>query len=211
MRKISIYLAAATLLLTMTACGDKTDAGDVSDTSGTSEIKQESTENTGSAENTGEAPSFEEGGWSEEMTQIKNAVVDALGENYWPDMQLDPDMLDTNYGISADMYEDYLAEIPMISGNVDTLLIIKAKSDTVDEVEDILHDYHDTQVNDALQYPMNIGKVQAARVERIDNYVCYVQLGAGAIDLEDTNTVVEQCREQNELVIEIIRQSLQDK
>ena len=36
-------------------------------------------------------------------------------------------MLNETYGVSARLYDAYLGEAPMISANVDTLLIIHAK------------------------------------------------------------------------------------
>ncbi|MCM1044755.1 MAG: DUF4358 domain-containing protein [Candidatus Gastranaerophilales bacterium] len=148
---------------------------------------------------------------SADLEQIRDAVAVVLEEDYWPDTQVTPDLLEGIYGISSELYENYLAEVCMISANVDTLLIIEAKSDKVEEVEKILHSYHDSQVNEVRQYPMNIGKVQASRVESIGNYVCFVQLGADAVDEEDTDTAIELCRDQNELVIEIIRQKIQSE
>ena len=75
------------------------------------------------------------------MEDLKAAVVDVLGENYWPDMPADAEMLSQIYGVTSDMYEEYLAESPMISANVDTLIIIKAKEGKVSAVEEALGAY----------------------------------------------------------------------
>lgn len=150
-------------------------------------------------------------GWTEEMASIRAAVTEELGEDYWPDTQIFPDYLEMSFGLTQDMYEDYMGEMPMISVNVDTLLVVKAKPDQVDAVESALNAYRDGEVNQQMQYPMNVGKVQASQVERIGNYVCYVQLGAdtdAAMEQGD-EAVIEQCREVNGRVIEIIRQQVQ--
>lgn len=147
-------------------------------------------------------------GWTEEMQAVRTAVTDAVGENYWPDFAITPDVLEMSFGITPDMYDDYLAESPMISTNVDTLVIIKAKEDRVEDVEEALNAYRDAKVNDTMQYPMNIGKIQASRIEKIGNYICFVQLGADTMNLED-EAAVEHCRQANELVIEILQQQLQ--
>lgn len=49
------------------------------------------------------------GGYSEDITmaEIKEAVVDMLGDNYWPDSKIDAVSLEQIYGISSDMYEDF--------------------------------------------------------------------------------------------------------
>lgn len=214
MKKIIALLILGMLSFSLAACGNGAgpSTGQASgEGQGSAGGSQESVGDTQESESISGQENFGEDGWSEELEQIKEAVTVVLEEDYWPNMQVTPDLLESIYGISPDLYEDYLAEVCMISTNVDTLLIIRAKSDKVEEVEDILHSYHDSQVNDALQYPMNLGKVQASRVESIDNYVCFVQLGAEAVEEEDTNTVIELCRDQNELVIEIIRQKLQSE
>jgi len=149
--------------------------------------------------------------WSEEMAGIKAAVQDALGDEYWPDMALDSEMLQAIFNISPEMYEDYMAEMPMISNNVDTLVIVKAKEDQADAVEAALTAYRDVLVNDSLQYPMNVGKVQASSVERIGNYVLFVQLGGDTMGVLDDgdDAVVTKCQEANALVISTIRQKIE--
>lgn len=157
----------------------------------------------------GNSHNYEEG-WTEELEGVKAAILNAVGDNYFPNMALMPDMLEEQFGITADMYDDYLAEMPMISTNVDTLLIIRAKDDKVKEVEDALDAYRDARINDSMQYPMNVGVVQASRIERIGNYVCFVQLGGDVMEAMESGdeAVILQCQELNELVIEIISQKV---
>lgn len=140
------------------------------------------------------------------MEDLKAAVVDVLGENYWPDMPADAEMLSQIYGVTSDMYEEYLAESPMISANVDTLIIIKAKEGKVSAVEEALGAYRDRMVNDTMQYPMNISKIQSSRIETFGNYVCFVQLGAEVPDNEEE--AILHCQEENEKAIDAIRNAL---
>lgn len=143
------------------------------------------------------------------MTAIRTAITEVLGDNYWPSMILEPELLEGNFGLTSDLYDDYLAEMPMISTNVDTLLIIRAKDGKVEDVEAALNQYRENLVNDTMQYPQNLSKIQASRIETIGNYVCFVQLGGNAIEAEDEETAIAQCLEQNELVVEVIRQNVQ--
>ncbi|MDE6128498.1 MAG: hypothetical protein K2G16_04820, partial [Lachnospiraceae bacterium] len=46
------------------------------------------------------------------MEELKAAVVDVLGENYWPDMAVEEEMFSQIYGVTSDMYEEYFAESP---------------------------------------------------------------------------------------------------
>lgn len=217
MKKLLVLLTIGMLAVGMTACGKKDDGQSQSGESMAqgSEQSGEQTQGSipGTEENaTGEADNVNTdvtGSWSEEMQLVKQAIVDTLGENYWPDTSVTPEMLEGTYGITADMYEDYMAESPMISANVDTLILIKAKEGTVEAVEEALTAYRENLVNDTMQYPMNIGKIQASRIERIGNYVCFVQLG-GNIDMDASDEeVITQCQEQNELAIAVIEQNVQ--
>ena len=90
-------------------------------------------------------------------------------------------------------------------------LIIHAKDGKVEDVENALNAYRDSLVNDTMQYPMNLGKIQASRVERIGDYVCFVQLGADTSSVEEQGdeAVITYCQEQNELALEAIRQTLE--
>lgn len=216
MKKLLVLLTLGTLAVGMTACGKK-DENETPSTEQTVETQtQEQTPATETMQETTEEapPATEEAtdgmdaatGWSEEMTAIRQAVVDTMGENYWPDMQIPAEVLEANYGITADMYDDYMGEMPMMGTHVDTLLIIKAKDDKVEAVEEALNAYRDALVADTFQYPMNLGKIQASRIQRYGNFVCFVQLGAD--NLADENMTEEEsitkCQEQNELALEII-------
>lgn len=144
------------------------------------------------------------------LQNLRDAVVKVLGENYWPNMTVDTEELSEVYGIKEDMYEDYLAEVPVISTNVDTLIIVKAKEGQVNAVEDALNAYRDSMVNDTSEYPLNAGKLQASRIETFENYVCYVQLGADVADAmeQGEDAVIDQCQEENEKALEAIRVEL---
>ncbi len=159
----------------------------------------------------GDAPEGAAEGWSQEMEDLKAAAVEAAEEGgYWPDMALEPDMLEMSFGISADMYEDYMAEMPMMSAHVDTLLIIRAKDDKVEAVREALEAYREAKVSDTMQYPMNLGKIQASRVETIGSYVMFVQLGGDTTQAEEEGeeAVVALCQERNDKVIEAVRAKL---
>lgn len=228
MKKATAFVCMMALCVSMSACG-KSNKDNTQESSQVAESTiQESTqvfqESTEAAQDSDEAEAATEGisateeivedgaaeSWSEEMENIKKAVTDAFGENYWPNTAIPAEMLEGTFGITPDMYDDYMAEMPMIGTNVDTLIVIHAKEDQVQAVEDALNAYRDNLVNDTMQYPMNVGKIQASRIERIDNYVCFIQLGADVMDLleQGDEKVIEYCLEQNELAIEVIRSAV---
>ena len=225
MKKLLVILSMGLLMVTATGCGSKEEnpgsQGSVESSSGSSTSEESSASQESSEES---LPSGDESysgtvangydyanGWTEEMEAIRKAVTDELGDDYWPNTQIFPDFLEMSFGLTQDMYEDYMGEMPMISVNVETIVVVKAKPDQVDAVESALNAYRDGEINQQMQYPMNVGKVQASQVEKIGNYVCFVQLGAdtdAAMEQGD-EAVIEQCREVNGRVIEIIRQQVQ--
>ena len=224
MKKLVAYLCVGVMMFSLTACGGGDDKENAQSTEQTQTVENQpaaTEESPAQTEATEETSATEEGangnymdvsnGWSEEMNAIKTAVADALGESYWPNTAIVPEMLEGIYGITPDMYSDYMAEMPMISTNVDTLLIIKANDDKVEAVAEALNTYRDNLIADTMQYPMNVGKIQASRIETFGNYVCFVQLGADAVidDQTSEEQSIIKCQEQNELAIEIIGQTVQ--
>ncbi len=219
MKKAVTFVCMMALCMGLVACGKNNQNAESSTQQ--SQTTQESTETQGTeategteatqetegtaTEGTEEvAPEIGVNGWSQEMEALKTVVVDKLGENYWPNMPVTPDIMEGLFGITADMYEDYLAEMPMISTNVDTLVIIKPKADKAQAVEDALTAYREAKVNDTMQYPMNVGKIQASTIEKIGDYICFIQLGADTMELSEKgdDAVIKHCQEQNKIAIE---------
>lgn len=146
----------------------------------------------------------------EGISAIKVGVVNALGENYWPNTVMPVEFLE-GYGLTSDMYDEFMGEMPMISTNVDTFIVIKAKEGQVEAVEGVLNAYRDNLVNDTMQYPMNVGKIQASQVVTAGNYVCFVQFGADVMTAMESGeeAVIKQCQEHNELAIQAIRDAVE--
>lgn len=220
MKKIMLALCAGLLIFSMAACGGKGDQNDGQNPSGDASGPTQSGDGSSPAPSgsgsgddagTGTGDYDYSQGWTEEMTAVKEAVVEALGENYWPTMALMPDMLEGAVGIKSDLYDDYFAEMPMISAHVDTLLIIKAKDGKVDEVEKALNDYRDAKIADTMQYPMNVPKIQGSRVAKFGNYVCFVMLGADITEELDKGdeAAILYCQGENDRVIEILKEKLE--
>ena len=199
-------LAVSVVLLT--ACGKKNNGN-------TGENTESTTPQTSSqaGNNTGNTPAEStEPAQESRLMYLRDAVAEALGEDYWPDSVMEPEYVQDLYGLKPDMYEDIFVETPMIGTNVDTLIIVHAKKDRVEDVEKALNTYRESEINNTMQYPMNIGKVQASRIETIDNYVLFIQLGGSSVDAEEEGEekVMELSREQNEKALEAIRQALEE-
>lgn len=140
---------------------------------------------------------------------LAGAVADELGEDYWADAELAPEYLDDWYGISGDMYEEYYGQIPMVSENVDALIIVKAETERLEDVQNAFDTYREAMIQDDLQTPSNIAKIQASMIQTYGNYVCFVQLG-GSMDGEEGSgeKAVEACRKMNERALAVIETEL---
>ncbi len=93
----------------------------------------------------------------------------------------------------------------MISAHVDTFIAIKAKEGKGEEVEKALTSYRDYLINDSLQYPMNVPKVNASSVLREGDYVFFVMLGQIKDDMAEEEDMLKQAQESNQLAIDAIK------
>ena len=140
---------------------------------------------------------------------LVEAVASELGDEYWPDTELSPELLDDWYGISTEMYDEFYGQTPMISANVDALIIVKAAKERQEDVEKALNTYKESMVQDTFQYPMNVPKIQAAQIRTYGNYVCFVQLGGSMENIEDNNeAAIEACQKVNERALAVIEGEL---
>lgn len=148
-----------------------------------------------------------------DMADIRQAVVDALGDNYFPNAPADTEYFEMKFGLTSDMYEDFFAEGPMISTNVDEIAVVRAKEGKTADVEAALNTYLTNKKNDTCQYPMNLGKIQAGEVRSIGNYVCLVLLGGSVDDVieQGDEAVIKHCQEQNQLAFEAIEATVVQK
>jgi hypothetical protein len=144
---------------------------------------------------------------------LRQAVIDSLGENYWANMEVPADILEMLFGVKAEMCEEYIAYMPMMMTNVDTLVIVKAAEGQLEAVQTALTVYRDSKVNDTMQYPMNVGKTQASKLATYGNYVVFVQLGADTMELMDQGdeAVAAHCAKVNEDVLALIEGMLKNE
>lgn len=140
------------------------------------------------------------------MSELRDSVVEILGENYWPNTLLSSEEFAERTGISENMYDSFLAEYQHTEAGNDMMILIKAKEDEVGAVEKSLNEYRELLLRIYEQQPQNKAKVYASRIETINNYVCYVQLGADIAFLEGKgeSDMVLHCQQENERALDII-------
>lgn len=207
MKKI-VWLYIGMLMLGLSACG-KGNEGQGQKAAVESGTGAEGTDMTSGIETTVGTGSV--GGESNNISALKSMIIDTIGEqNYYPDMAVEAEQLEEIFGITSEMYRDFLGEVCQDGTNVDTLLIIEAKDDKVEAVQEAMFAYRDAKEKATLEDSRNIGKVRASRIETNGNYVSFVQLGGDvtAALTSGEDAVIEQCLQINELVLEVIAQNV---
>lgn len=189
MRKIKVMLlvlAAAASMNLLTACK----SGSVNAPSGT------------------EAEGGSQAQWKTdvELSDVLDAVKQAYGEDYIPSMDYDAQAMKDLFGIGEGQYEEFFAQGPMISIHVDTLIGVRAKEGQADAVEQALLDYRKSLVEDSVQYPMNMVKVNASEVVRFGDYVFFVMLGSPDMEAEEKGeeAALESAKENNQIGVDAI-------
>jgi len=144
------------------------------------------------------------------MDELRDGVVNMLDGNYWPDALLSEEELAERTGISSNMYENYLAEYQHTEAGIDMMILIEAKEDEIETVERYLNEYREVLLNIYENQPQNRAKVYASRIEIIDNYACYVQLGADISQLEPAgeDAMVAYCQQENERALHALEKRI---
>lgn len=112
-----------------------------------------------------------------ELKDVHAAIKKEFGEDYIPNMELGLVEIENLIGLTEEEIEEFIGEMPMISINVDTFIAIKAKSKKVDEVESALKEYRRVLVEESMQYPMNLAKVNSSKVVRHGEYLFFIMIG----------------------------------
>lgn len=143
------------------------------------------------------------------IKKVHDAIKAAYSEkDFAVNVALTKDEIKDMYGIPSSWYTAASAEVPMISVNVDTLVIVKAKnSSTKKKIKKKLTEYRQSLINDTMQYPMNVLKIQASRVYEKGDYVFFIMLGFIDQDLQQTGTeseILDAFRAKNNKAVKAI-------
>lgn len=112
------------------------------------------------------------------VAKIMEAIREAYGDKYLPNMEIPSEFLEAEFGLTSDMYEEVMGEQPMIGTHADRVVVVKAAAGKADAVETAFKTTRETKINDTLQYPMNIAKINAAQVVRNGDFVAFLLVGA---------------------------------
>lgn len=168
MKKAAAAVCAAALILNIAACG------------GAESPAEGNQPGTVQEETKKEKPALE---------AVYQAVKDAYGDDYLPSMAIDGDMLESMYGISSDLYDEFIGEVPMISAQADAFIAVRGKEGKGDEIRGILEDYKENLITGAMMYPMNLPLAQSAQVVQEGDDVFLIMTGTneayGQAETED--------------------------
>ena len=144
------------------------------------------------------------------LTELKDGVKELLGDKYWPEVDLSKEELEQKTGITEDMYVVFLAERQVLDSHIDTMIIIHAKEAHVGDVEQALEEYRTSVIEANKGHPQNLCKAEASRMETIEDYVCFVQLGADTTIVEDQgqDEIIAYCQEENERALYVLEKEI---
>lgn len=206
MRRIMVTVMMSGLLL-LTGCGDSLPEDELVNNGQAFEMQQ-----VGDDLQASSFP-FEDYQQEEEfptLNELEEEVRELLGDKYWPEVNLSKEELAKTTGITEDMYVDFLAQKQVLDADIDTMIIIHAKEAYVGAIEQALEEYRNRIIEENQEYPQNLGKAEASRMETIDDYVCFVQLGADTTIVADQgqDAVVNYCLEENERAIYVLEKAI---
>lgn len=144
------------------------------------------------------------------LADLRDEVTGELREEYFPEAPMSQQELERLTGISKDMYVEYLAERRISDDEIDMLLIIHAKEDSVGAIEAALETYRTKILSDNEEDLRRLGKAEASRMETIEDYICFVLLGGDTAGVapQEKEAVTEYCLERNERAIHVLEQAI---
>ncbi len=134
----------------------------------------------------------------QEIDLVYKQILKTYGTTYYPDVKIHEDetylstYLSDTLKIDAAWVEDIIIEVPMISANVDELILVKPTEGNAENVLNALKAYKTYLVEGTRQYPMNEGRVRTAAVEQVGEYVCFSILGGAVDNPEDMGITTEE-------------------
>lgn len=201
MKKITSMLIASAMLLSMlTACSNENKPAATTPTGNTTNPPQTSANESNT---TTAAPSDTTNGEQaadSTVNKIAQKIKDSYGENYLPSMPMDNEMINTTFGLEEGSYTEAFAEMPMISAHPDTLLIVKAAEGKTDDVKKKIEEYRQRLLDDTMQYPMNLPKIQASQVVQNGDIIAFIVLGAVNEDLDASEEDQAKFAEEQEKI-----------
>lgn len=190
---ISAVAAVAAVSVILSACASGKESNASSAAPGLSTSAQES---TGSSSGDISGSDSNDKNSTLSAKGLRDAVAKAYGENYLPDQAMDAEMIESEFGLTKDMYDEVVAEAPLIGFHPDRLVIVKPKKGKEANVKRALEDALLVMKEQQMQYPVNVAKVNAGKVLEKDGYYCFMILGQTDDTSENDNDAAKFAEKQ---------------
>lgn len=112
-----------------------------------------------------------------DVEEIAQAIKDEYGADYAPSLDYDETHMVERLGIDPTWVEAFFGQGPLMMLSSDELIIIKATEGNVEKVLTAMQEYHRFLKEESFQYPMNLPRVQNARLVSEGNYVAFILVG----------------------------------
>lgn len=174
MKKITVTLIAAAMLLTLAGCTQNNSSNPgTSDSSQSNQTSQTTSADTSKADDNADVTA------DVSAADIEKKIADAIGDNYLCDTDFEEDWFKNYYGFDMSQIDEYVAKQNSIGAvNPDTVIVLKVKDGYADTAVDLLNTAYAQQVSYIRQYPFGVQKVMNARIFKNGNYVIYALAGA---------------------------------
>lgn len=191
---ISVIATATVIGTVFSACtANNGESGVSSVTPGLSTSAQES---AGSSSGDISSPENNDKNSTLSAQGLRDAVAKAYGDNYLPDQTMDTEMLESEFGLKKDMYDEVVAEAPLIGFHPDRFVIVKPKKGKETDVKRALEDALLVMKEQQMQYPVNVAKVNAGKILEKDGYYCFMILGETDDTSENDDDAAKFAEEQ---------------
>lgn len=190
---ISAVAAVAAVSVILSACTSNSESDASSAAPGLSTSTQES-----AGSSSGDISGSESNDKNSTLSAkgLRDAIAKAYGDNYLPDQAMDAEMIESEFGLTKDMYDEVVAEAPLIGFHPDRLVIVKPKKGKEANVKRALEDALLVMKEQQMQYPVNVAKVNAGKVLEKDGYYCFMILGQTDDTSENDNDAAKFAEKQ---------------
>jgi len=107
-------------------------------------------------------------------------------------------------GLSADLYDEYIAAMSMIGFNPDFFLAVKAKDGKLNDVLTFMDELKARKTDPRDNYPSNLPRMQAIRIETYGDYVFCYTVGMPNDTETDEAALLEYYNGQNQIASDVI-------
>ena len=140
------------------------------------------------------------------VTDIVKDVEAAYGDEFVATNVLDDATIKELIGIDPEWCEQLYAANSMMGIHPDLFVAAQAKTGDLDKVREAVETYRQNLVDSTMQYPMNLLKIQASRVDVYGDYVFFTLLGFIPMEVEEQgdDAILAAYEEQNQKAVDVI-------